>query len=130
MGVLQAGLDRMKNEWNRHLIRSNKIHPNGIPDYLYHLPQHRGIFFFFFKFNFATLHLHQIGLQDYSCACNDADLNVCWQYASDKPASNIPEFVTLAEILMEEEDLQVPSNGMEALSLYIDLVNLITQSNT
>ena len=41
--------------------------------------------------------------------------------------SNIPEFINLAEILMEEEDLQSPSNVMEALSLYINLVNLITQ---
>lgn len=69
------------------------------------------------------------GLSDYSCACDDVDLILCWQHASEKPTSNIPEFTTLAEILVEEEDLEAPSNTMEALSLYLNLVNLISQTH-
>ena len=69
-----------------------------------------------------------LGLGDYSSECDSIDLDVCWRYASNKPMSNVPEFINLAEILMEEEDLQAPSNAMEALSLYINLVNLITQT--
>lgn len=68
------------------------------------------------------------GVRDYSSECDSIDLDLCWQYASDKPMSNIPEFINLAEILMEEEDLQAPSNAMEALSLYISLVDLITEA--
>lgn len=68
-----------------------------------------------------------LGLYDYSCTCDDADLTLCQQYVSEKPASNIPEFIDLAELIMEEEDIQEPTNAMEALSLYLTLVNLITQ---
>ena len=60
--------------------------------------------------------------------CNNADLNLCWQYACEKPQSTMPEFRRLAAILMDEENLQVPSNVQEALSLYFDLVNIITQA--
>lgn len=67
------------------------------------------------------------GLHDYSCTCSNADLALCQQYASEKPASNIPEFIELAELIMEEEDIQAPTDAMEALSLYLTLVNLITQ---
>ena len=63
---------------------------------------------------------------DYSCRCDDGDLDISWQYAQDKPESTIPEFKTLAKILMDEENLQVPSNAETALSLYFDLLNLIT----
>ena len=63
---------------------------------------------------------------DYSCRC-DGDLDISWQYAQDKPKSTIAEFKTLAELLMDEENLQAPSNADTALSLYFDLLNLITQ---
>jgi hypothetical protein len=46
------------------------------------------------------------GFRDYSSECDTVDLDLCWQYASDKPTSNIPEFTNLAEIIIEEENLQ------------------------
>ena len=42
MDVIQADLKRMKSTWNIHRIRANKVSSNGIPDYLYYLPEHRG----------------------------------------------------------------------------------------
>ena len=124
MKIIQADLDRMKNTWNNHRIRHNKVHTNGIPDYLYYLPQHRGKYF--------VLQLHDyifgsLGLSDHSSDCDSADLNVCWQYAWEKPQSNTTQFKTLAEILIAEENLQVPSNAEEALTLYFNLINLVTQ---
>lgn len=68
------------------------------------------------------------GLEDYSNQCNLHDLELCWQYAREKPSSGTPQFQALAEILMAEENLQVPSNAKEALSLYFDLVSLIESS--
>jgi hypothetical protein len=42
MEVLQADLNRMKNEWNRHRIRANKVNTNGIPCHLNALgPKHQ-----------------------------------------------------------------------------------------
>ena len=126
MHVLQANLDRMKNEWNRHRIRANKIHVNGIPDYLFYLPQYRGNN----QFGAMTCQLCLQFLQDFTTIPVLAVMPtwlLCQQYASEKPASNIPEFIELAELIMEEEDIQAPTDAMEALSLYLTLVNLITQ---
>ena len=65
------------------------------------------------------------GLEDYSLGCERADLDVCWQHAHAKPESNIQEFMTLAEILMNEEGLEAPTNAEEALQIYFDLLNLL-----
>ena len=48
MDVIQADLDRMRNMWNLHCIRANKVYANGIPDDLFYLPELRGKFI---KFN-------------------------------------------------------------------------------
>ena len=48
-------------------------------------------------------------------------------YAHEKPPCCVPEFQRLADILITEENLQVPSNVKEALSLYFDLINLIEE---
>ena len=58
------------------------------------------------------------GLEDYSHECDDTDIQLCWQYACQKPPSNSPEFFTLAEILIEEENLQLPATPNECISLY------------
>jgi hypothetical protein len=45
MSIIQGDLDRMKNMWNGHSIRRNKIvnHLHGIPDELYYLSTQRGM---------------------------------------------------------------------------------------
>ena len=59
------------------------------------------------------------------CTCDPQDVIFCKQYAKEKPAPAPLEFLELVEILMEEENLHMPDNCYEALSLYMDLINLI-----
>ncbi len=66
-----------------------------------------------------------VDLQDCSTICDPADLDLCWKHAYEKPPTTSAEFVNLANILMEEENLIVPSNVDQALSLYFSLTNLI-----
>lgn len=65
------------------------------------------------------------GREDYSQDCSDNDLLLCWQYACEKPPPTNTEFATLAEIIIEEEDLQLPETPKEALEFYFDLLNHI-----
>lgn len=65
------------------------------------------------------------GHDDYSRQCNDVDLQLCCQYACGKPPPTSREFATLAEIIMDEENLQGPRTPKEALELYFDLLNNI-----
>lgn len=52
-------------------------------------------------------------------------MQLCWQYACNKPPATIREFANLAEILLDEENLQMPDTPMEGLELYFDLLNNI-----
>lgn len=67
-----------------------------------------------------------IGHENYSCDYDDQDFQLCQQIACDKPQPTIQEFMDLAEIVMEEENLDMPTTPQEALALYIDLVENIT----
>lgn len=126
MNVIQSDLERMKDTWNNHRIRANKIHANGIPDYLYYLPEHRGKIQLVLPAIFCYLLWLFVGLEDYSCICEDADLNLCRQYACEKPEPTSVEFKRLAEILIQEENLTIPSSAEEALSLYFELLRLLS----
>ncbi len=66
-----------------------------------------------------------LGLQDYSILCDPANLDLCWKHAYEKPPTYSTEFVNLANILMEEENLIVPANAEQALLLYFSLTDLI-----
>ena len=66
------------------------------------------------------------GFRNYSKPCEPNDLLLCWQHASEKPQSNIPEFLHLVDIVMQEENLQAPDDTFEALTLYFDLIRNIT----
>ena len=61
------------------------------------------------------------------CTCDIRDIAFCKQYAKDKPAPVPLEFLDLVEILMEDENLHMPDNCYKALSLYMDLVQLINE---
>lgn len=120
MHVIQADLDRMKTLWNTHPIRANKSNEGGIPNDLYFLCEQGG------KHEACiwriTISYYLLGLKDYSCICDDSDLQLCWQHAYEKPPPNIPVFT---EIVMHEENLQLPTSPDEALTLYFDLINHI-----
>ena len=53
---------------------------------------------------------------------NEIDLakEICCDELIEQPASR--EFVELAHLIMDEEDLTMPDDAQEALSLYIDLI--------
>ncbi len=40
---------------------------------------------------------------DYACDSGDADLQLCWEHAQEKPQSNAPEFLNLVQVVMDEE---------------------------
>ena len=46
------------------------------------------------------------------------------QYIKEKPFLTV-QFLTLTNILIEEENLQKPTTPMEGLIFYLDLVHLI-----
>ena len=57
-------------------------------------------------------------------------MQLCWQYACNKPPATIREFANLAEIILDEENLQMPNTSMEGLELYFDLLNSILEVKT
>ena len=68
------------------------------------------------------------GHEEYSQECNDQDFQLCKQLTCEKPQPAVQEFLELASIMMEEENLQMPTNPQEALELYLELVENINCS--
>ncbi len=62
---------------------------------------------------------------DYACDSGDADLQLCWEHAQEKPQSNAPEFLNLVQVVMDEEHLQMPVDVQGGLSLYFNLIYYI-----
>lgn len=91
--------------WNTHLIRRGRDVINGIPNELFYLPDMRGY-------------------DDCSTTYSDLDMEFTMQYIKEKPFLTV-QFLTLTNILIEEENLQKPTTPMEALIFYLDLVHLI-----
>jgi hypothetical protein len=66
-----------------------------------------------------------IGFEDYAQHCDVSDLQLCWQYAREKPHTTSQEFRNLADVIIEEENLPVPRTPKDGLSLYFDLIHHI-----
>lgn len=114
--------------WNTHRIRSAVNNDNGIPDELYFLPEISGKISKIIITKFVVdLGYNLLGHEDHSCDYDGLDVQLCQQMACDKPEPTIPEFTDLAKIVMEEENIDTPTTPQEALALYIDLVENITQ---
>lgn len=99
----------MAQHWNLHRIRpSNGETPAGRPDVLFFLPEEPN-----------TIH--------YKIAADDSDLdvaeNLCGTRNHSLGCSSL--FVRLAELIMEDNNLQLPRNTDEALSLYLELLHAI-----
>ena len=71
------------------------------------------------------VYLFCVGADNYMCDISGRDLHVCKQYIKEKPAPVPIEFLNLVEILMTENNLYMPDTCEEALSLYLDLIDLI-----
>jgi hypothetical protein len=100
-------LKKVAEHWNLHRIRpcKNFDSPAGRPDVLYFLPELE-----------ETI--------DYSTPVPSDEIalakELCCDQVIEQPASR--EFVELAHRIMHEENLTMPDDAEEALSLYIDLV--------
>ena len=110
MKFIQDELKRVAEHWNVHKIRPslNSDCPAGRPDVLYFLPE-----------LMETL--------DYSTQVPDDEMEVAEQMCCEQniyhPAYE--PFVDLAHIIMNDENLRMPEDAEDALSLYIDLLYFI-----
>ena len=114
MHLIQDELKHVVEEWNLHRIRPcrNSDSPAGRPDVLYFLPE-----------------LEEAKVYSTPVPSDEIDLakEVCCDQLNEQPAPR--EFVELAHLIMDEEDLRMPDDAEEALRLYIDLVYHIEKSN-
>ena len=107
MQLIQDELKHVAEHWNLHRIRPcrNSDSPAGRPDVLYFL-----------------LELEEA--MDYSTPVPSDEIDlakeVCCDQLMEQPASR--EFMELAHLIMDEEDLTMSDDAEEALNLYIDLV--------
>lgn len=124
MNVLQAELDEVRISWNTHLIRHARSprQVTGIPDELFYIPEIQGKCISNLKLHIDP---HSPGYQDYTCDVDEGDLAFCHQYAKNKPLPVCQEFMDLANILMSENQWDMPQNCEDALILYFNLVDSI-----
>ena len=110
MDLLQMELHKVARLWNTHRIRpsANPESPSGRPDYLYFIP----------RANNTRDYLTQVGVDEVDIAEEH-----CAQEPSLRGCS--PYFNELAEMIMEDEGLEMPNTVREAQDLYIALFGLI-----
>ncbi len=110
MEVLQKELHKIAQHWNTHRIRpsANPESPPGRPDILYFLPQSAD------TYDYAT----PVGLDEIEIAEGE--------FAETPPPRGCSNyFHELAEMIMQDERLDMPETAAEAENLYITLLNLI-----
>ena len=109
MDLMQEELHRVVLEWNVHRIRpsANLESPFGKPDILYFLPEMKG------AQDYSTLiDIDQIEIADHMCATRPQ-------------AKGCPASKDLAEMIMEDEQLDTPTTIDKACQLYFVLFYLI-----
>lgn len=112
MDLIQKELDRTARHWNLHRIRpsTNAESPPGRPDVLYFNPETNNT-------------------RDYVIPVDQEDLNIANEMYCTLPQENgcLPEFQELAQMIMQDEVLQTPTNAAEAKNLYISLLRYIEE---
>ena len=110
MDLMQEELHRVVLDWNVHRIRpsTNLESPSGKPDILYFLPELKGA-------------------QDYSTLIDADEIEIAEDMCAMRPQAKgcCPAFKDLAEMIMEDERLELPTTIDEARQLYFVLLNLI-----
>ncbi|XP_074606429.1 uncharacterized protein LOC141859469 [Acropora palmata] len=109
MPVLQDELRRVVQEWNLHKIRpsSNESSPPGRPETLYFLPE----------LTSTSSYLNNI---------KAIDIDVAEDVCCESPDTDVPDsFAELAQIIMDEKGLEMPSSPQSALNLYLELLSSI-----
>lgn len=112
MDVLQKELYRVSIHWNIHRIRptKNSESPSGHPDVNYFVPG-----------------LSTGNITDYISEVDREDIEIVENVFPDRPSPDgcSSEFRELVEMIMEDEDLQIPTTPDEAKQLYIELLSQI-----
>lgn len=113
MPSIQGELNKVATHWNLHKIRPlhHEESPSGRPDVLYYVP----------AWTNATDYLTEVDQDDI-----DVIDGVCCNRAS--PTYCLEESRELIDIIMQEQQLQVPSTALEAHNLFVDLVYHIDNS--
>ena len=65
--------------------------------------------------------LYYAGTQNYMNSVSAGDLQFVQQYATAPDPPGLYEFLTAAHVLMEENNLELPTTVTEALDFYINL---------
>ncbi|XP_048588204.1 uncharacterized protein LOC116615414 isoform X1 [Nematostella vectensis] len=112
-GLIQDELDKVVKHWNTHRIRPyhNQETPPGRPDVLYNLPSLQGT-------------------QDYKSCIDLDDATFLAEKLCKKPNAFgcTEEFSDMFKMLMEEHNLQMPNDVVEAEDLYVNLIHLTEAS--
>ena len=66
-----------------------------------------------------------VGTEDYLLAVSNGDIAVANEYVEEPAPPASLEFLQLAEFLLRERALQMPSSIEEAIKLYLTLVDII-----
>ena len=113
MPLIRGELNKVATHWNLHKIRPshNVESPSGRPGVLYYVP----------AWTNAADYLTAVDLDDI-----DVIEGVCCDRAS--PTDCLEECRELIDIIMQEQQLQVPSTALEARNLFVDLVYHIDNS--
>ena len=110
MDVIQSELHRAAKEWNIHRIRpsSNVESPAGKPDVMYFIPE-------------------SVDAQDYVTPVDMDEIEIAEDMCAERPQAKgcSPYFRELAEIIMEDEGMELATTAEEALQLYFDLLDFI-----
>lgn len=113
MPLIQEELDKVAKHWNLHRIRPshNVESPSGRPDVLYFVPP-------------------WTNTRDYLTEVDQDDLDMVEDICCDRtsPTHCSEDFRELADIIMQEQHLPVPSSAREARDLFVDLVYHIENS--
>ncbi|KAK2562493.1 hypothetical protein P5673_014158 [Acropora cervicornis] len=112
MFIIQEELNKAAKLWNLHRIRpsTNPESPPRRPDMLYFLPEISNT-----QDYKTVVTVDDVELVEETCGLQNVQL----------PCS--PEFISLAEIIMRENGLMMPSNANDAKALYIELLDTIKE---
>lgn len=110
MDLIKSELHRVVLEWNVHRIRpsTNLESPSGKPDLLYFLPELTGV-------------------QDYCTPIDMDEIEIAERMCAERLQAKGcgPAFQGLAEMIMEDEKLDMPTTIDDARQLYLVLLDLI-----
>lgn len=112
MELIREELNTIARLWNNHVIRpikNNSASPSGRPELLFFIPE-------------------LSNTQNFLVSADVSEIALCEQRLanSNYSASCSQEFSSLAQIIMTEENLSYPSTAAEARSLYLTLLNHIS----